>query len=137
MKLCSAVVTKTEELCPSFLSQAREISVKFEQVFKVFDACHFVYDSADYLADGKIDKLGKSKKKKTFMENMNTIIRSCLKSVPPFLVFLLQRKTSQIFLGFFREKFPGMTIKPKLRPYARRTCLPFSSTMVHGPWILW
>ena len=99
MKLCSAVVTKTEELCPSFLSQAREISVKFEQVFKVFAACHFVYDSADYLADGKIDKLGKSKKKKTFMVNMNTIIRSCLKSVPPFLVFLLQRKTSQIFLG--------------------------------------
>ena len=25
---------KNRELCPSFLSQAREISVKFEQVFK-------------------------------------------------------------------------------------------------------
>ena len=105
MKLCSAVVAKTEELCPSFLSQAREISVKFEQVFKVFAACHFVYDSADYLADGKIDKLGKSKKKKTFMENMNTIIRSCLKSVPPFLVFLLQRKTSQIFFSSLGKNF--------------------------------
>ncbi|XP_027037614.1 uncharacterized protein LOC113666049 isoform X2 [Pocillopora damicornis] len=33
IKLCSAVVTKTVELCPSFLSQAREISVKFKQVF--------------------------------------------------------------------------------------------------------
>ena len=33
--------------------------MKFEQVFKVFAACHFVYDSADYLTDGKIDKLGK------------------------------------------------------------------------------
>ena len=58
IKLCSAVLTKTEELCPSLLSQAREISVKFEQVFKLFAACHFVYDSADYLNDGKIDKLG-------------------------------------------------------------------------------
>ena len=59
IKLCSAVVTKTEELCPSLHSQAREISAKFEQVFKLFAACHFVYDSADYLNDGKIDKLGK------------------------------------------------------------------------------
>ena len=41
------------------LSQAREISVKFEQVFKLFAAFHFVYYSADYLNDGKIDKLGK------------------------------------------------------------------------------
>nr|XP_058961399.1 uncharacterized protein LOC131788329 [Pocillopora verrucosa] len=57
IKLCSAVLTKTEELCPSLLSQAREISMKFEQVFKLFAACHFVYDSADYLNDGKIDKL--------------------------------------------------------------------------------
>ena len=54
------MLTKTEELCPSLqlLSQAREISVKFEKVFKLFAACHFVYDSADYLNDGKIDKLG-------------------------------------------------------------------------------
>ena len=29
--------------------------MKFEQVFKLFAACHFVYDSADYLNDGKID----------------------------------------------------------------------------------
>ena len=48
IKLCSAVVTKTEELCPSFLSQAREISVEFEQVYKLSAACHLVYDSADY-----------------------------------------------------------------------------------------
>ena len=50
-------MVKTEELCPSFLSQAREISFKFEQAFKLFAACHFVYDSAEYLADEKIDKL--------------------------------------------------------------------------------
>ena len=66
IKLCSAVVTKTVELCPSFLSQAREISVKFEQVFKLFAACHFVYDSADYLNDSNIDKIGKRKKKPDF-----------------------------------------------------------------------
>ena len=53
------MVTKTVELCPSFLSQAREISVKFKQVFKLFTACHLVYESADYLNNGKIDKLGK------------------------------------------------------------------------------
>ena len=41
----------------SFLSQAREISVKFEQAFKLFAACHFVYDSTEYLDDEKIDKL--------------------------------------------------------------------------------
>ena len=40
--------------------------MKFEQVFKLFAACHFVYDSADYLNDGKIDKLGKWKKKPDF-----------------------------------------------------------------------
>ena len=50
-------MVKIEELCPSFLSQAREISVKFEQAFKLFDACHFVYDSTEYLDDEKIDKL--------------------------------------------------------------------------------
>ena len=50
-------MVKTEELCPSFLSQAREISVKFEQAFKLFAACHFVYDSAEYLDDEKINKL--------------------------------------------------------------------------------
>ena len=60
------MVTKTVELCPSFLSQAREISVKFKQVFKLFAACHFVYDSADYLNDSNIDKLGKRKKKLDF-----------------------------------------------------------------------
>ena len=45
---------------PPFSSKRnkREISVKFEQVFKLFAACHFVYDSTDYLNDGKIDKLG-------------------------------------------------------------------------------
>ena len=53
------MVTKTVELCPSFLSQTREISVKFKQVFKLFAACHFVYESADYLNNDKIDKLGK------------------------------------------------------------------------------
>ena len=49
---------KTEELCPPLLSEAREISVKFDQLFKLFAACHFVYDSAVYLDDEKIDKLG-------------------------------------------------------------------------------
>ena len=58
IKLCSVIVSKTEELCPSLVSQAREISVKFEQLFKLFAACHFVYDSAEYLSDERIDKLG-------------------------------------------------------------------------------
>ena len=59
IKLCSPVMIKTEELCPSFLSQGREIIFKFEHVLKLFAACHFVYDSADCLDNGKIDKLGK------------------------------------------------------------------------------
>ena len=52
-------MAKTEELCPSLLSKARESSVKFEQAFKLFAACHFVYDSAEYLDDEKIDQLSK------------------------------------------------------------------------------
>ena len=101
IKLCSAVVTKTEELCPSFLSQAREISVKFDQVYKLSAACHLVYDSADYCISmtARLISQVSERKNLTFMENMNTVIRSCLKSVPPFLVFLLQRKTSQIFFS--------------------------------------
>ena len=62
------MVTKTEELRPSFFSQAGEISVKFKQVFKLFAACHLVYESADYLNNGKIDKLGKWKKEPHFYE---------------------------------------------------------------------
>ena len=52
-------MAKTEELCLSLLSKAREISVKFEEAFKLFAACHFVYDSAEYLDDEKIDQLGR------------------------------------------------------------------------------
>ena len=44
----------------------REVSVKFEQVFKLLAASHFVYDSANYLNNGKTDKLGKQKKKPAF-----------------------------------------------------------------------
>ena len=49
----------TEELCPSLLSKAREISVEFEQALELFAACHFVYDSAEYLDDEKVDQLGR------------------------------------------------------------------------------
>ena len=59
-------MTKTEELCPSFLSQAREISMKFEQVFKLFAACHFVYDSADYLIDERLISQVSERKKSDF-----------------------------------------------------------------------
>ena len=52
-------MAKTEELCPSLLSKARKISVKFEQAFNLFAAYNFVYDSVEYLGDEKIDKLGR------------------------------------------------------------------------------
>ena len=113
------MLTKTEELCPSFLSQAREISIKFEQIFKLFAACHFVYDSADYLKDGKIDKL--KEKNLTFVENMNTMIRSCLKSVPPFFFFCCRGRHHK-FLQFIREKFPDMTITPKFHMLKEHVC---------------
>ena len=45
------------------------------------------------------------------MKNMNSIIRSCLKSVPPFLV---AEEDITNFLQFIREKFPDMMITPKL-----------------------
>ena len=49
---------KTEEICPSLVTQATEISTKFKELLQLFAACHFVYDSADYLSDETIDKLG-------------------------------------------------------------------------------
>ena len=59
------------------------------------------------------------------MKNMNTIIRSCLKSVPPFLV---AEEDITNFLQFIWEKIPRHDDHTKA-PYVRRTCLPFSSTM--------
>ena len=70
----------------------------------------------------RLISLVSERKNLPFMENMNTIIRSCVKSVPPFLVFLLQRKTSQNFLQFTREKFPDMTIIPKLHVLEEHVC---------------
>ena len=58
VKLCHGIVSKTEELCPSLVCEAQEISIKFEQLFKLFASCHFVYDSADYLSDERINNLG-------------------------------------------------------------------------------
>ena len=57
-KLCNGIVSKTEELCPSQFSKAREMSLKFKSLFQLFATCHFVYDSADHLDDENIDKLG-------------------------------------------------------------------------------
>ena len=47
------------------------------------------------------------RKNLTFMKNMNSIIRSCLKSVPSFLVVEEDIKN---LLQFIREKFPDMEI---------------------------
>jgi len=48
-------VSKAEELClcPSPISEAREMSLKFKSLFHLF-----AYDSADQLDDENIDKLG-------------------------------------------------------------------------------
>ena len=46
------------------------------------------------------------------MENMNTVIKSCLKST--FSWFLVAEEDITEFLQFIREKFPDMTITPKL-----------------------
>ena len=70
----------TEELCPSLLSKAREISVKFEQAFKLFAACLFVYDSAEYLDEEKVDQLGRWNNKLSFFVTQ-TIKMFCIWSV--------------------------------------------------------
>ena len=41
------------------------------------------------------------------MENMNTVMRSCLKST--FSCFLVAEEDITDFLQFLREKFPDMT----------------------------
>ena len=77
-KLCSGIVAKTEELCPSLVSQATEISTKCNELFQLFAICHFLYDSADYLSDERINKLGENISlinsfllKTTFMQRNN------------------------------------------------------------------
>ena len=62
------------------------------------------------------------------MKNMNSIKRSCLKSVPPFLVV---EEDITNFLQFIREKFPDMMITPKLHMLKEYVC-PFLQQ-----WILW
>ena len=55
--MCYGIVSKTE-LCPSLISKAGEMSLKFKSLFQLFATCHFVYDSAHQLDDENIDKLG-------------------------------------------------------------------------------
>ena len=54
------------------------------------------------------------------MENMNTVIRSCLKST--FSCFLVAEEDITNFLQFLREKFPDMTITPKLHMLEEHVC---------------
>ena len=54
------------------------------------------------------------------MENMNTVIRSCLKST--FSCFLVAEEDITNFLQFLREKFPDMTITPKLHMLEEHIC---------------
>ena len=62
------------------------------------------------------------------MKNMNSIIRSCLKSVPPFLV---AEEDIANFLQFIREKFPDMMITPRLHMLEEHVC-PFLQQWI--PW---
>ena len=54
------------------------------------------------------------------MENMNTVIRSCLKST--FSCFLVAEEDITNLLRFLREKFPDMTITPKLHMLKEHVC---------------
>ena len=85
-------MAKTEELCPSLLSKARKISVKFEQAFKLFGGYNFVYDSAEYLDDEKIDKLGRWNDKLSFFRTKT------LKMYCKCVVLFLLSKLSLIHL---------------------------------------
>ncbi|XP_068696826.1 uncharacterized protein [Montipora foliosa] len=136
-RLCSAVVEKTEELCPSLLSEAREISVKFDQPLKLFDACHFVYDSADYLDDEKIYKMALSNKKLSYpldiviylvdsaIHSLNNGELKCLCNLNVLsliLLFLFLEADIKMFLKCIREKFPDMTITAKLHMLEDHVC---------------
>ena len=50
---------------------------------------------------------------------MNTLIRSCLKSVPPFLV---AEEDITNFLQLIREKFPDIMITPKFHMLEEHVC---------------
>lgn len=51
--------SKQEELCPSLISEARDISLKFKSLFQLFATCQFISDSKDQVDDEEnIDKLG-------------------------------------------------------------------------------
>ena len=54
------------------------------------------------------------------MENMNTVMRSCLKST--FSCFLVAEEDITNFLQFIRKKFPDMMITPKLHMLEEHVC---------------
>ena len=54
------------------------------------------------------------------MKNMNTVIRSCLKST--FSCFLVAEEDITNFLQFIRKKFPDMMITPKLHMLEEHVC---------------
>ena len=54
------------------------------------------------------------------MENMNAVMRSCLQST--FSCFLVAEEDITNFLQFLREKFPDMTITPKLHMLEEHVC---------------
>ena len=81
---------------------------------KLFAASHLVYDSANYLNNGKIDKLGKQKKKPAFHGKHEYYNKIMCEVCSTFSCFLVAEEDITNFLQFTREKFPDMTITPKL-----------------------
>ena len=56
--LCDTVPDIAQKHCPSLLSRAKEIQMKFKQVFILFKHCHDIYDG-NVVTDAQIAQLGK------------------------------------------------------------------------------
>ncbi|XP_022108664.1 uncharacterized protein LOC110988954 isoform X2 [Acanthaster planci] len=60
--LTNALVTKTQQVCPSLVPSATSIAAKYAQLFRLFSTCHRMYNSSEVLEDSAIDALDQAVK---------------------------------------------------------------------------
>ena len=58
-KLCSNIVQVAETHAPALVPLATATASKFKQAFKLFNSCHLIYDSKEFLWDEALQEIGK------------------------------------------------------------------------------
>ena len=58
-KMCFNITCVSKRDAPELTPQATEIATKFHQAFSLFNKCHLIYDSKEFLDDEVIEEVGK------------------------------------------------------------------------------